>query len=673
MPVDIPAILRRHASARAGRSTWESHWQRLAEVLLPRAADFTSEHTPGDRRMTGIYDGHPMAVRRELVASIDSMLKPKTSRWFDIKVKGLEDDEIDDDAKRWLEAARDCLWTHLYARRAQFIAASGQVDDELITFGTGCLHIGERADKSGLCFRSIPLRDVVIYEDADGVVDAVMVSMALSARQAARKWGEDALSGRVREALRDKPDEVGRYLWAVQPRDGADPSRLDAKGMAFESVVIDIKAEHVVSESGYAEFPFAVPRWDRAAGEVYGRSPGMVALPDVNTLQSMGKTMLKAGQLAVEPPLVTPADGIVGGKVRLVPGGLIPVDYAALRSSGVSQPVYPLSLGENLPLSREMQSDVRLQVERAFFRNVLSLPVDGPSMTATEVIERKQAFIREMGPIFGKLEADYTGALAERAWAVLMRGGAFGPVERIPESLRGREIRFEFNSPLTQALRKVEMTSLQEAITAISPLASVRPDMLDHLDSDAIMRALPDGYGFPGALPAPVRGRGRRPPIPRRGAGATTASRRRRPTRRHGRGGGAGGQGHRAGRSAQRGVNGQRAMGRGLMRDLLLRLFRRSPATLPPCAVMPELQPPPAGWTETDRARAYRRAFLGTPSGHHVLWDLLSRLGLQGPVFGADFDATRAAFQDGRRDAAALILRELFKPLPAPGDDQSDN
>jgi len=494
---DISAILRRHSAARSGRSTWESHWQRLAEVLLPRAADFTSAHAPGDRRMVGIYDGHPMAVRRELVASIDSMLKPKTSRWFDIKIQGLEDDEIDDDAKRWLEAARDCLWTHLYARSAQFISSSGQVDDELITFGTGCLYIGERADKSGLSFRSIPLRDVVIFENADGVVDTVMVSLSLSARQAAQKWGEDALSGPVKDLLKDKPDTASQYLWVVQPRANADPDRLDAKGMPFASVVIDIKAEHVVSESGYPEFPFAVPRWDRASGEVYGRSPGMIALPDANTLQSMGKTLLKAGELAVEPPLVTPADGIVGGKVRLVPGGLISVDYAALRSAGVSQPVYPLALGANMPLGREMQGDVRLQVERAFFRNVLSLPVDGPAMTATEVIERKQSFIREMGPIFGKLEADYTGAVVERAFAILMRGEAFGPIEIIPESLHGREIRFEFNSPLTQALRAVEMASLQTAITAISPLASVKPDMLDHLDPDAIMRALPDGYGFP--------------------------------------------------------------------------------------------------------------------------------------------------------------------------------
>jgi len=109
------------------------------------------------------------------------------------------------------------------------------------------------------------------------------------------------------------------------------------------------------------------------------------------------------------------------------------------------------------------------------------------------------------------------------------------------------------------------------------------------------------------------------------------------------------------------------------MRALFDRLFRRV-AQPPPSSVIPELLPPPAGWTEVDRARAYRRVLLGSPDGHHVLWDLLSRLGLQGPVFTGDFDATRAAFVDGRRDAAALILRELFKPLPPPGGgDQSDN
>ena len=61
------------------RGKWERYWQDLAEVFMPNAADFTDVFTEGDRRNDDIYDSTPMQARRMLAASIDGLVKPKTS------------------------------------------------------------------------------------------------------------------------------------------------------------------------------------------------------------------------------------------------------------------------------------------------------------------------------------------------------------------------------------------------------------------------------------------------------------------------------------------------------------------------------------------------------------------------------------------------------------------
>ena len=449
----------------------ESHWQDLAEVLLPRRADFTLQRSEGEKRTREIYDGTPQLARRGLSAALDGLIKPKTSRWFHIRA---DDDDLNDDdtVKAWLEAVEDRMWNTIYARSARFIQRSGEVDDDLVTFGTGVLFTGENRRLEGLTFRSHHLRDTLIAESGDGVVDTVLIDMRLTARQAAGLWGADALSKKVREALtkdRGKErDEEFLFVQAVTPREDLDPRRLDDRKLPFAHLVLEVESESEVEASGFHELPFAVPRWDTVSGELYGRSPGMLALPDARTLQAMDKTLLTAGQKAADPPVWALDDGVTS-PVRTFPGGITYIDGEAARALG-RPPMGPLDLGKNIPLGREMQRDRREMVFAAFFRNVLQLPVGAPQMTATEVLERKEEFLRTMGPVFGRLESDYIGVVAERVFGIEQRAGR---LPEPPEALAGRQVRFEFASPLDRARRAIEAAGLSRAMEVLAPLASV--------------------------------------------------------------------------------------------------------------------------------------------------------------------------------------------------------
>ena len=489
----IEDLLGRFKALADERRAWDAHWQELAEVMLPRRASFTTEGQAGAKRTEKIFDGTPMLARRGLAAAIDGLLKPKSTRWFRIKP---EDEALDaqDEVRAWLDRAEERLFAALYNPRARFVQRSGEVDDDLVTFGTGVLYIGESRSLDRLAFRSSHLRDTFIAENADGEVDTVFLRLRLTAHQAVQRFGADQVGDKTREAIAaGRPDEKLVYLQVVSPRTARDPRRRDARNLPFASVVIDVASEHVVAESGFHEFPFAVPRWDTASGEIYGRSPGMIALADSNTLQQMGKTILVAGHKAVDPPLVQINDAVIG-TARTFPGGVSYVDAQALRDLGGMRPLAPLETGGNIPLGREMQNDTRSQIEAAFFRNVFHLPVGGPQMTATEVLERKEEFLRTIGPVVGRLETDYVGVVPQRAFMILLRAGAFG---KPPSALTGGRVRITVSSTVEQARRQIEAAGAARAMELLAPFFAARPELMDNFDTDAIARDAPDIFGLP--------------------------------------------------------------------------------------------------------------------------------------------------------------------------------
>lgn len=496
MSEQATTLIDRYTKLDGARTQWLQHWQRLADVLAPTKADFVRDRVQGDRRTEHIYDSVPMQAKRGLATAIDGLLKPKTSRWL----RPVADDEElneDEEVKRWLEDTGDRMWDAIYARNARFIQATGEVDESLVTFGTGILFISENRDLNQLLFRSMHLRDTLLAQNDDGIVDTVYNCQRYTARQAALKF-KDApgeLSKPIRDALERNDDTtLFKFIQCVMPRGDYDPARADSLNFPWADIIIEVEGREIVQEGGFRSWPFAIPRWETAANEVYGRSPAMIALPDILTLQQQAKTLLIGGQKAVDPPMWVLDDGIFSAP-RTFPGGVIPIDSEAMRDMGGRPPIGVLESGKNIPIGREMQNDTRDQIWGAFYRNVLQLPVEGPAMTATEIMERKEEFIRTIGPVFGALEADYIGPIAERVFEIMQ--DAPGALSEPPEQLRDRSIRFEFASPVAQARKMVEAAGALRSLEVLAPLAQFQPELMDNFDGDAISRDMPEVSGFP--------------------------------------------------------------------------------------------------------------------------------------------------------------------------------
>jgi len=491
---DAKMLLKELEKKKNGRSIWDDHFDDLARVMLPTRRGFVTMEIPGEERTEDIYDGTPMQAARSLANAIGSMLR--SEKMFFIKTsEGVE--ENDDEAKAWLEDSRQRLYSAIMNPRARFMQSTGEVDLDLVVFGTGVLYVGEHPRSARLQFRSKHLKDTFIGVSEDGAVDQVFCEYHWTARQAVQRFGDNAGKMAKKKLIDKEPDKKVCYVQCVFPRDDYKINAVLNRDMPFASVWIEKDSEEVVLESGFVEFPFVVPRWDTASGETYGRSPGMIALPDSNSLQAVGETLLMAGQRSADPALLFPDDGIINPG-QTAPGGISYYDAAMLRGFN-GNPIFAMPSGSNMPLTLEMQNGMRDQIFNAYFRNVFNLPISGPAMTATEVIERKEQFIREIGAVFGRLESDYTGPMIERSFGIMLRNGGFLP---IPQSLAGREVVFEYDSPVHRVRRQIEGMAAQLWLQDVGQAAQIDPSVLDNVDVDAYAKFQAEARGVPSTIMA---------------------------------------------------------------------------------------------------------------------------------------------------------------------------
>jgi hypothetical protein len=118
-------------------------------------------------------------------------------------------------------------------------------------------------------------------------------------------------------------------------------------------------------------------------------------------------------------------------------------------------------------------------------------------MTAYEVGQRVQEYIRNALPIFEPMEHEYNAALCEETFHLMQRNGAFGSPLDWPKKLRGVEIDFRFESPLHDAIEQQKGQKWQEAQGLLSSALALDQDTGFILDAKTALRDALAGVGVP--------------------------------------------------------------------------------------------------------------------------------------------------------------------------------
>ena len=474
------SIVSRFEYLESQRANWDSHYQELADYMLPRKADIVRKRARGEKRMELIFDGTALQSVDLLASSLHGMLTSGATPWFHLTLK---DDELgrDEEVQAWLEDTSSRMMRAI--TMSNFETEVHEMYVDLVVFGTGCMFV--EMDKASMRFSTRHISEFYVAEDQFGIVDTVFRKYVLPARQAVQRFGIENVSTFIQKRFEKKPDEEVTVLHCVMPRKERDPTKQDNKNMPFASMYICMETKMVMQESGFQEFPYVVPRFLKATGEVMGRSPAMVALPDVKMLNLMSKTIIQAAQKLIDPPLLVPDDGFLL-PVRTQPGGL------NFFRSGTRDTITPLNTGANIPIGLNMEEQRRSAIRSAFYVDQL-LTGGSPNMTATEVVQRQEERMRVIGPVLGRLMNEMLRPMIDRVFALMLRADMLAPP---PEILQGIDVDVEYVSPLARAQKSSSLNSTMKALEILLPLAQALP-VADHINADGLVNHVMDSLGVP--------------------------------------------------------------------------------------------------------------------------------------------------------------------------------
>ena len=488
-------FIMRHKAMENNRSTWEQHWQEIAERIIVRKAEFTRGKNPtatqsrGEKRQEKVFDSTAALALERFTAAIESLITPRNARWH--KLRPIDEALRENHEVRvYLDEVTRIIFANRYAPTANFASQTNEVYTDLGAFGTGAMLIEDDYGK-GLRYSSIPLEQCFPIYDAWGRLVGVHRDFELEAHQVLREFGEDMTPDMIKHAAKHTPMARFRFLHVVRERDEYDPQRKDHRGMKFMSCYVSHTGMAILREKGYRTMPYTVTRYTTSTKEDYGRSPAMTVLPTIKTLNEMKKTVLRAAQKMVNPPLMLAEDGALRS-FDLREGSL---NHGALDAQGNAL-VKPLDLGGQVGLGMDIMMAEQKTVNEAFLVTLFQILVETPAMTATEAMLRAQEKGALLAPTMGRQQSEFLGPLIKREIDILAHAGAFPPM---PDVLleAGGEIEIEYESPIMLAQRAGEGVAILQTLQAITPLAQVDPSVLDPFDMEATARILAEVNGYP--------------------------------------------------------------------------------------------------------------------------------------------------------------------------------
>jgi hypothetical protein len=215
-------------------------------------------------------------------------------------------------------------------------------------------------------------------------------------------------------------------------------------------------------------------------------------------MQAMTRTLLESGEKFADPPMVATQEAI-RSDVQLFAGGLTWVDAEYDEKMGEAlRPLYEPNASAGLGVALQLRADVQASIAKAFFLDSLNLPPAGvKDMTAFEVGQRISEWIRRAMPIFEPMEFEYNGSLCEETFDLLARNGAFGSVQDWPQTLRGSEIKFKFESPLHESADRKKGQKFLEAKAALVQAAELDQSVIPMLDASKTLRDVLKSIGTP--------------------------------------------------------------------------------------------------------------------------------------------------------------------------------
>jgi Bacteriophage head to tail connecting protein len=524
-PMDTKEYLARYEELESEKKPWLIHFQALAEIFLTRKMDFTRVIIPGQFLQADVFDNTAQFAAYLFASVFLSMMWPDSVRTFKLrparrlrKLPGVE--EYFRSVTHELHEAMDHPKAGLSMALMEHFLDTGI----FATSGIATFEGPEDDPELPIVYEAWGIKQMCLAENAQGIVDTVYYLRQLTVRQVVLEYSKpgDSIPERVQQ-LYDarKFSEKIDVLTVIEPKT-VEKGKKGIAAMAYRTV--HIAKEHGIRMrvGGFDEMPIAIGRLFKSLDEPYGRSCGMIALPDAQSLNTLTEAVLVATEKLLDPPLGILDDGRLGGGIVDTSSGAINVFNSSGRI-GNEKPIFPINTVGELNSALEQQKELSRKIMQAFFLDRLLDLNNQTQMTAYETSVRDKIRGESVGGVFSRQEKEVFTPMIERSFNILFRKGYLGVIETGPgaelrrkwDKLDGAQkvvvpdvlikahqaglniFEVEYISPAKRFQRAEKLRGLMTAIDSIVAVQPVIPGVTDKIDGDVMCDSIFELTGAP--------------------------------------------------------------------------------------------------------------------------------------------------------------------------------
>jgi hypothetical protein len=351
-------------------------------------------------------------------------------------------------------------------------------------------------------YAPVQINNLYLATDPFGIINRAHRRLMWTAEDIVRNFPKEKIPEKVHMQAERHSTEKFELIHAIWPNDKVERGRVDRAGKPWLSAYLLRDGKAMLDEGGFDTWPLTVFRYQVYEPDPYGWSPAMKAIGDIKLLQSYAKTHIRQAHFALDPVMLTKADGIPSMNWR--PGGMIQggLDYAG------NPVVRPAMEAANFAPAMELVAGIKQTINDHFLVTMIQFLVDSPQMTATQVLQNA----REQGILFAPTANLLYGdealmGMVERELDIASRNGKLPPPP--PELVEaagqdGVKVDVEFDSPMTRNQSADAAVAIARTYEFANSVAQYDPGVLDNLDHQEALRQM---ARFQGAPPAIVRPR----------------------------------------------------------------------------------------------------------------------------------------------------------------------
>lgn len=517
-------ILDRYKEMKREKDLWNHLYQLMGEYIMTRKQHFTTEGTPGEIQNDNIFDDTAINANHLMASSLIGAMWPNGAKSFQIGMPlGMEEElgEETEEVKRYYQFVTRQMAEYMDNPKSGFNTALEEYMLDQGAFGISGVQMIEQEDPEvPVAYRAVDAKNLCIDEGANGFVNTVYVERCYTIRQLVEEYGFDNISKQwQKKYLEGDCKTKVKVLQAIEPRIEYDPYGFGVQNMPFASIHIDIKTEKIMRESGFIELPVSVTRFWKAMGEKYGRSPGMNALASILEANALGEAYILATEKTLDPALLVMDDGTMGsGKINTSPGGVNVVSVSG-RITGSVKPIEPLFLVGSLEWTAARRTELAEIIKNHFFQDRLMDLNNEKTMTLGEANIRNRLRGQTLNTVFARQMSENFTPTLESTFNSLLRRGYLGVIkgsqeeamllgkgvipkyipDAVVERIRNNQNVYKiiYISPATRIMQAEELEGIEYTTTFAANTAGVRPDILDNLDTDWLIRRIQELSGAP--------------------------------------------------------------------------------------------------------------------------------------------------------------------------------